>query len=225
MIVENWGLVPYEEANRRQLLAVDEVAEGASERLIVCSHPPVVTLGRATPKEDVAGWNGDTFESSRGGRATYHGPNQIVIYPILDLRRSHPGIPERDIHAYLRALERATVAALRECGLRGCEARTAEVGGVSLTGVWTGTKKIASIGIAVRKWVTYHGVAINIFHDPHAFKGIQPCGFAPDVMTSLEARLRRPVDGESVREIFTQRFLRSFNPESSWASAADARSL
>ncbi len=225
MIIDSWGLVSYEEANRRQLLAVDAVAAGETERLIICTHPPVVTLGRATAKDDLSGWTGDTVETSRGGRATYHGPNQIVIYPILDLRQARPEIPARDIHAYLRALERATVASLRECGLRGCEARTAEVGGVSLTGVWIGAKKIASIGIAVRKWVTYHGVAINIFNDPKAFKGINPCGFSASVMTSLEAELRRSVDGEAVREIFAERFLKTLNLESSSKSAADAQFL
>ncbi len=204
--VENWGLVHYEEANRRQQEMVDAVAEGAEERLIVCTHPPVVTLGRGSVPEDLAGWSGETYESSRGGRATFHGPNQIVIYPILDLKKSRPAIPTRDVHAYLRALERATVEALKGSCLLHCEARTTKVGETSLTGVWVGDKKIASIGIAVRKWITYHGVAVNILDDESAFRGINPCGFSPSVMTSLEAELGRPVDYEKVREIFTRAF-------------------
>lgn len=224
-MIERWGLVPYEEANQRQLATVEAVAAGRPERLILCTHPPVVTLGRAGSQDDVSGWSGDTVASSRGGRATYHGPNQIVIYPIVDLRKARPGVPERDVHSFLRALEQATVASLRECGLRGCEARTSEAGGISLTGVWIRRKKIASIGIAVRKWITYHGVAINIFHDPQAFRGISPCGFSAEIMTSLEAELRRPVDGESVREIFAERFLKTFNLESSSVDAVSAQSL
>lgn len=225
LFLESWGLVSYEEASQRQLAAVEAVAEGQPERLILCSHPPVVTLGRASSADDLSGWTGETYSSSRGGRATYHGPSQIVIYPILNLKKDRAGIPARDIHAYLRALEQATVASLRECGLRGCEARSHQAGGISLTGVWVGKKKIASIGIAVRKWITYHGVAINIYHDPQAFRGISPCGFSSETMTSLETELRRPIDGESVREIFAERFLNSFNLESSSASAVSVQSL
>lgn len=198
-VLESWGKVHYEEATRRQQETVDAVSDGAEERLIVCTHPPVVTLGRGTVPEDLAGWSGETYESTRGGRATYHGPNQIVIYPILDLKKSRRNIPERDIHAYLRALESATVEALKSVCLLNCEAR--------LTGVWIGDKKIASIGIAVRKWITYHGVAINVLNDESAFKGINPCGFSPDVMTSLEAELGRPVNYEKIREIFSRTFI------------------
>src|SRR6185503_6105365 len=114
MKIEDWGLVDYESAVERQLAAVDDVAAGAEERIIFCTHPPVVTLGRGTTAEDMTGWSGSTVETSRGGRATYHGPNQIVIYPIIDLKRTRNGIPERDVHAYLRTLEIATVEFLQD---------------------------------------------------------------------------------------------------------------
>lgn len=205
MKFEDWGLVEYKEACARQEELVERVAAGEEERLIFCTHPPVVTLGRATTAEDLDGWTGSTIETSRGGRATYHGPSQIVIYPILDLRKSHGAFGERDIHLYLRALEDATVDGLKEIGLASPEARDTPVGGISLTGVWCGKKKIASIGIAVRKWITYHGVAINILNDPQAHKGIRPCGFSPDVMTSVQAELGR-VDYDECKAVFQGSF-------------------
>lgn len=189
MRVEDWGLIDYETSVERQTRAVDEVAEGGDERLIVCSHPPVVTLGRGTKSGDLQGWTGAVYESSRGGRATYHGPNQCILYPILDLRRER-SFAARDVHAYLRALEAGVVLGLHNLGLSGAEARTSVVDGLSLTGVWIGPRKIASIGIAVRRWITYHGVAINVTEDPLAFSGIQPCGFSRDVMTSIERELK-----------------------------------
>lgn len=201
MRFEDWGLIPYEASCERQLSYVEEVAGGAEDVLVFCTHPPVVTLGRGAVAEDMDGWNGSTVETSRGGRATYHGPNQIVIYPILDLRRARASVRERDIHSYLRTLENSVVTGLRELGLKNAEARTTPVGGISLTGVWSGDKKIASIGIAVRKWVTYHGVAINILNDPNAHKGIRPCGFSPEVMSSLEAETGRPADMNFCKEV------------------------
>jgi lipoyl(octanoyl) transferase len=206
MRVEDWGLIHYNEANRRQLEAVDAVASGSEEILILCSHPPVVTVGRATTADDITSWSGETIETSRGGRATYHGPSQLVVYPLIDLKRPRPGVPERDVHAYLRAIEAATVAALHELGLSGAEARTTLQGGQSLTGVWVGDKKIASIGIAVKKWVTYHGMAVNVSHDPGAFHGINPCGFKRDVMTSLERQIGRPVRPSVAAFVFARQF-------------------
>lgn len=209
MKFEDWGLIAYEASSLKQLEYVDRVAAGLQEEtLVFCTHPPVVTLGRATKPGDVDGWTGATAETSRGGRATYHGPNQLVIYPILDLRQAHANFRERDIHAYLRALESATVAALHECGLIDAEVRTTKQGEDSLTGVWTGDKKIASIGIAVRKWITYHGVAVNLLNDPSAHQGIKPCGFTASVMTSLEAELQRKANGgmKEFKAIFHQAF-------------------
>jgi lipoyl(octanoyl) transferase len=207
MKLEDWGLIEYEASSLKQTQYVDEIAAGTREETIVfCAHPPVVTLGRATREGDLAGWTGAVSETSRGGRATYHGPNQQVIYPILDLRRAHANFGERDVHAYLRALENATVAVLREAGLPDAEARTTKQGEDSLTGVWTGTKKIASIGIAVRKWITYHGVAINLLDDPSAHQGIKPCGFTSNIMTSLEGELGRKIDMPSVSALFQRVF-------------------
>jgi|SRR5665213_884074 len=192
MKIEDWGLIDYGSAVSKQLALLEMVNEGEDDTLVFCQHPAVVTLGRGSVPEETADWHGAVFESSRGGRATYHGPNQLVIYPVLDLTRSR-SFRSRDVHAYLRALESATVTAIREMGLVGAEARTSVIGELSLTGVWAGEYKIASLGIAVRKWITYHGVAVNVLNDPSAFVGIRPCGFAPSVMTSLEASLGRAV--------------------------------
>ena len=196
MDIEDWGLIPYQEALTRQLEKVENVAAGGSDTLIFCSHPPVVTLGRGTQPGDVQSWTGEKIEISRGGRATYHGPSQIVIYPILNLNIKRKTLPERDLHSYLRILEDTIVQTLKEFGLNS-EVRSVQSGaeGPSLTGVWVsepnGTdKKIASIGIAVKKWVTYHGIALNLKRDPTAFVGIRPCGFSTDVMTSVEEQWR-----------------------------------
>ncbi len=183
--VLDWGLVDYQEAFRRQLDLVGLVRqELARETLIFCSHPPVVTLGRGTQTGDLDGWTGEVVEVNRGGRATYHGPSQIVIYPIIDLNHR-----SRDLHRYLRVLEQAVVLNLAEHGIsavgRSLQTNENDSEGEA-TGVWVGPRKIASIGIGVRKWVTFHGLALNVDHDPAAFRGLKPCGFNPDIMTSLQ---------------------------------------
>ena len=150
MKIDDWGLIEYEASTLKQIECVNAVSCGDAEQVIFCSHPPVVTLGRGTEAGDLTGWNGATVETSRGGRATYHGPSQLVIYPILDLKREREGVKPRDVHSYLRALESIVVAALRELGMVEAEARTTVKGADSLTGVWVGEHKIASIGIAVR---------------------------------------------------------------------------
>lgn len=212
----DWGLIPYSMAAEKQLRLVDEVAGGASQKIVFCTHPPTVTLGRAFDPEDLQGWHGPLIESSRGGRATYHGPNQLVIYPILDLRAEQP-FPSKDLHAYLRFLENWTACSLRKMGLTGAipsanlglakkeflAAVMEDSAGIkepSKTGVWVNGHKIASIGIAVRRWVSYHGIAINVDDDPEAFVGIRPCGFEASVMTNLEKELGRKSDRASVQQ-------------------------
>ncbi len=210
MRIEDWGLIDYGLSSARQVELVDEIASGSDERIVLCTHPSVVTKGRATTPEDLNGWTGATFDSSRGGRVTYHGPSQIVIYPLIDLRRPHSHLRQRDVHGYLRVLESATVTALRELGLIGAQARTTPLGELSLTGVWVGSRKIASIGIAVRRWVTYHGVAINILRDPEAFRGIKPCGFSTDVMTNVESEIGR-IEMAEAKAVFARSFLSAFS--------------
>lgn len=171
----DWGLIGYQEALNKQLELVHLVSEGDEEEQVVyCSHPPVVTLGRGTKEGDLLGWQGEVVEVQRGGRATYHGPSQLVAYPILDLSKRN-----RDLHQFFRNIEHAVIDTLKDYGV---EAGISE----GNTGVWIGNKKIASIGIAVKKWVSYHGVAINLDFDPKAFTGLKPCGFTTETMVSLE---------------------------------------
>lgn len=206
MNIQDWGQVEYAKASARQLLEVERVAEGGEDQLIFCSHPPVVTMGRGASCDDLMGWQGQVEETSRGGRATYHGPGQIVIYPILDLRREGFLRPRaRDIHSYLRSLEEWVVGVLLDLKVP-AEARTTETinsdgSKLSLTGVWVREKKVASIGIAVRKWVSYHGIALNTYPDGQAFSGIRPCGFSRNVMMSLSdlEGVQVPPRGELIR--------------------------
>ncbi len=187
--VVDLGVIDYESALQRQLKLVDLVYQKAApETIIVCSHPPVVTLGRGTRQGDVSGWSGAIVEVNRGGRATYHGPSQIVVYPILDLNQRG-----RDLHAYMRALEHATVLTLNEFGVsasgRSLQTQVGETVQVEATGVWIGSRKIASIGLGVRHWISFHGLALNVERDPDAFVGMMPCGFSPETMISLEEAL------------------------------------
>jgi lipoyl(octanoyl) transferase len=120
----------------------------------------------------------DFRESERGGDLTYHGPGQLVIYPIFKLD-GHGFAPKHDVAGFLRKLEQIFVDDLKALGLA-ADARE------NATGVWVGEKKVASIGVAIRKWVTYHGVAINVTNDLKPFHLISPCGFSPEVMTRLK---------------------------------------
>ena len=198
--VLDWGLIDYAETTEKQLQLVEEV--GADENhagyIIFCTHPHVVTTGRQTKPEDVFGFKGPVIEVTRGGRATYHGPSQLVVYPILNLKKPRAGRGPQEIRGYLRDFERSIVQTLADYGLQavgktaqklaGAEAETDE------TGVWIGHQKIASLGIAVKKWVCYHGAAINLDYDPEAFQGLNPCGFKSSTMISAEQLLNIKID-------------------------------
>lgn len=205
-----WGLIEYRQAVERQLQLVDDVANHrARETLVFCSHPAVVTTGRTTPKNDLFGWSGPVVESSRGGRATYHGPSQLVIYPILDLRREdRPGLRERNVAGYIRLLGETVADLIKGLGiaaeLRQGQEKDEDGEKRELTGIWVGERKVASIGVAVRKWVTYHGIAINVHRDANAFEGIRPCGFRPDTMASLEEFLNHTISCDVLSHRFAE---------------------
>jgi lipoyl(octanoyl) transferase len=175
------------------------------DTLILVEHPHVITLGRGTHKENVLA-PGDTplFEIERGGDVTYHGPGQLVGYPIFLLRQQ-----ERDLHLYLRNLEEALIRALARFELAG--ARKPE-----WTGVWTADvgRKLASIGVAVKRWVTLHGFALNVSTDLARFAAINPCGLDAAVMGSMSSELGRPVDiaavKDAVRDTMAEVFGRGF---------------
>lgn len=203
MIFEDWGLVDYQSALKKQLDYVEVVASDENHPgfLIFCTHPAVVTTGRQTKPEDIFSWHGPVVEISRGGQATYHGPSQVVVYPIVNLKKPRAGRGGQEIRGYLRDFENAIVDTLKQYQIPA-------VGNISNkiedTGVWietkTGIKKMASLGIAVKKWVTFHGAAINVLNDPTAFQGINPCGYKSDTMISLEKILNQKINTEDFKQ-------------------------
>lgn len=199
MKISNLGLIPYQEAWEYQKNCVAHVTEDRdSEEIIICHHPSVVTLGKKSTPSDLCGWQGETVAIERGGKATYHGPSQIVVYPILDLKKRG-----NDIYKYLRNLEMGVVELLSLYGLRAH-------GDHENTGVWCQEKKIASIGVAIKKWVTYHGIAFNIYRDEMAFKGINPCGFETSVMSSLEELIQKKIGRETLEDTLAQIYIETF---------------
>ena len=212
---QDWGLIPYDQALHRMHELVQDVAEGRVTPgvLVFCSHPPVVTLGRATQPGDVFDWQGPILEIARGGRATYHGPSQLVVYPILNLKEPRRGRGPQEISGYLRVLENSIVQTLREFGIeslgKSLQKKSQEANAADETGVWIGARKIASLGIGVKKWVSFHGAAINLIRDPKAFRGMNPCGFQSDIMVSLEEVLDQPLDQNRFRETLKTLLLQS----------------
>ncbi len=171
------GTVPYQAAlDWQRQLAEDRIAGRLPhDVLLLLEHPPVVTLGRNAHAQHLLQPSGiDVFEVERGGDVTFHGPGQLVGYPILDLKDY-----KRDLHWYLRTLEQALIDAL---GILGIPAER----NPGFTGVWTRGKKIASIGIHVKQWVTWHGFALNVSTDLTHFERIVPCGIPGVVMTTVE---------------------------------------
>lgn len=212
---QDWGLIDYEQALNRQLELVEKVAEEKSHGyLIFCTHEPVVTLGRKTQPGDVFSWKGPVKEISRGGRATYHGPSQLVIYPILNMDFIHAQHPQRDIGWFLRSFENAIVQTLKNYGIealgKSLQQKSLNEDASEETGVWVGRQKIGSLGIGVRKWVTYHGAAINLDYDPEAFIGMKPCGFHTETMVSLEKLLGRKIDRQDFSKMIADQLQKVF---------------
>jgi lipoyl(octanoyl) transferase len=184
--VVNLGTVPYEDALELQRSLARERISGAipEDMLLLLEHPPVVTLGRATKSANVISSadflasNGvELFEVERGGDVTFHGPGQLVGYPIIDLKRH-----KLDLHWYLRQVEEGLIRTLAAYSI------PAERN-VGFTGVWTKGRKIASIGVHARDWVTWHGFALNVTTDLSYFDLIVPCGIAGVTMTSIEREI------------------------------------
>ena len=185
------GETPYREGLRIQEALVSERAEGKTgDWLLFPDHPPVLTVGRSPSPGSLkvdAEWLSrmgiEVFEVSRGGDITWHGPGQLVGYPIVDLTARG-----RDLHRFLRDLEEALIRTLRAFGVTGRR-------WPGRTGVWVGEEKIASIGIAVRRWVSYHGFALNVAPELESFELIHPCGLRDIRMTSLAAQLKERAPG------------------------------
>ena len=183
------GRVPYGEAWALQTRLVDQRAAGLiGNTVIVCEHDPVYTVGRKRGASQNLLDVGEVpvFDVERGGDVTFHGPGQLVAYPILLLEGA-----DRDLHVHLRRLEELMIGVCGRFGVAaGRDPRN--------TGVWTGGRKLGSIGISCRRWVTFHGLALNVNTDLQWFRRVNPCGFDATVMTSLAQELGRPLDLQAV---------------------------
>ena len=201
--------MPYGEVlDLQRSIARDRISGAISQDvLLLVEHPPVVTLGRsskeshltATP-EFLQTHGVELFEVERGGDVTFHGPGQLVGYPIVDLKRHR-----QDLHWYLRRIEEALINTLADYDIPG-ERNT------SYTGVWTRGKKIASIGVHARDWVTWHGFALNVTTDLSFFDLIVPCGISGVVMTSIARELgAEEVSAQDVKDRVTAKFADAFD--------------
>ena len=224
LLVVDLGHLPFAVALEVQRAAARARISGEIDQdlLILVEHPPVVTLGRSAKAHHLlaspallASRGVELFEVERGGDVTFHGPGQLVGYPIVDLKRH-----KQDLHWYLRQVEEALIRALDPLGIP-AERRA------GLTGVWTAGRKLASIGVHARDWVTWHGFALNVSTDLAYFDLMVPCGIADVQMTTVEREL--PAGGsaagslaERVRELTVTSFGAVFDLE---AQSADAETL
>jgi lipoyl(octanoyl) transferase len=190
----NLGVVPYVDAWEQQRALAEAVRVGAiPDTVMLLEHPPVITLGRRAEDGELhvpEGTDVDIVETDRGGKSTYHGPGQLVCYPILDLTRHG-----QDVKRYCRDLEDALI---RTIGALGVEATRIE----GLTGIWLERppRKIASIGVHIAKWITTHGYALNVDLDPAPFSDwITACGLEDTAFTTVGRELGRPVSVDEVR--------------------------
>ncbi len=206
MQVLNLGLERYASTLRRQEDLVRLRLIGAiPDILLLVEHPPVVTLGRAKSHGNLLldppallARGIEFFEITRGGDVTYHAPGQLVGYPIFNLRQHG-----RDVLRFCRGMEAALIGALAGFGI---EAQAIS----GKAGVWVGGKKIASLGISVRRWVTFHGFALNVITDLAGFEVIRPCGEDPGIMTSMAAILGFRPAMDEVRKAVVARFAETF---------------
>jgi lipoyl(octanoyl) transferase len=216
--VRRLGLVPYADGLELQKRLVEERKhDSIPDQLLLLEHPPVITLGvkvrgdrshvLATPAAlESAGV--ELFESGRGGDVTFHGPGQLVGYPVLDLR------PDRcDVHRYVRDLERVMIDAAAEFGVA-----AGRVAG--LTGAWVGQDKLAAIGVRISRWITSHGFAFNVSPDLSHFGLIVPCGIVDRGVTSIERLTGRTVRIRDVEDAVVAAFGRVFERQPVEAPAA-----
>lgn len=200
------GRMGYMEAWERQLVAVDAVQNGAADTLIFVEHTPVLTLGANFHESNLLhprAWYEEQgieiLQTDRGGDVTYHGPNQLVIYPIFDVARHG-----RDLHKWIRGLEETMLVTLRHFGIEGRRFPPH-------TGAWIDDKKVAAIGIKVKRWVSLHGIALNCDNDLAVFDSIIPCGIEGYGVTSLTEKLGRKVDIEEAKPIVKEAFQTVFS--------------
>jgi lipoate-protein ligase B len=187
--VRRLGRTRYADAHALQRSLLEQRVAGAiGDVLLLTEHEAVVTIGRGAGLEAAGTADVPVVTVERGGEATFHGPGQIVGYPIVLLDEGR-----RDMHRWLRDLEEVVIATLADFGVVGRR----EVG---FTGVWIADKKVCSIGVAVRRWVTWHGFAVNVHTNLAGFRAFQPCGLDPDVMTRLADHVARPITTTEVED-------------------------
>jgi lipoyl(octanoyl) transferase len=206
--VQRLGLVGYADALATQQRLVDERRAGRiPDQLLLLQHPPVITLGVKTRNdrshilaspETLARDGVEVVETGRGGDVTFHGPGQLVGYPILDLNPDR-----RDVHRYVRDLEEVLIRAAAAFGIAATRAP-------GLTGVWVGDDKLAAIGVRISRWITSHGFALNVATDLRHFNLIVPCGITDKGVTSLERLLSRPVAMDEAESAVTAAFTSVF---------------
>ncbi|MCS7162967.1 MAG: lipoyl(octanoyl) transferase LipB [Bacteroidia bacterium] len=218
--VEDWGLIPYRVAWERQRAYVEQARHNPTawiDRLILCEHPPVITLGRNARAEHVlfspdylAARGIEVYAVERGGDVTYHGPGQIVGYPILWLERY-----KADVSWYMRALEEVVIRTLKRWELR---AERLE----GLTGVWLlePPRKIAALGVKLSRWISMHGFALNVNIDLSGFQWIIPCGLRDKAVTSIQKELGYAVPLEAVKAELVRHFGEVFGVETIIAMGA-----
>jgi lipoyl(octanoyl) transferase len=209
MDVRRLGVIGYQDALELQHhLVEDRKAGRIVDQLLLLEHPPVITLGVRTRNdrshvletpESLAARGVALFETGRGGDVTYHGPGQLVGYPILDLK------PDRcDVHRYVRDLEEVLIRTVATFDI--------EAGRVAgLTGIWVGSEKLAAIGVRISRWVTSHGFALNVNTNLDHFRLIVPCGIADKGVTSMERLLGRKVPMVEVQDEVARRFALAFD--------------
>ena len=206
LAVRRLGLVPYAEALALQRALVDDRRAGRiGDTLLLLEHPHVITLGVRGGRthvlasaETLTARGVEIHETGRGGDVTYHGPGQIVGYPILDLNPDR-----RDVHRYVRDLEEVLIRTAADFGIA-----AGRVAG--LTGVWVGNEKLAAIGVRIARWITSHGFALNVSTNLDYFGLIVPCGIADRGVTSLSRLLGRPVELDIVEEAVASHFSNVF---------------
>ncbi len=188
----------------------------ARDTIMIVEHPPVITVGKDGHPENYTNDNVEAIQIERGGDVTYHGPGQLVVYFIFNLARRG-----KDLHLYMTQLQNGIIRALSQIGI---DAKR----GDEYTGVWVGKKKIASIGIAVKQWVSYHGVAINLNTDLDQFKCINPCGLDASVMTSVQEIKGEKTDSsvfaENLVKAYSDIFETTFDPVDLESLAEDIES-
>lgn len=194
------GLMGFAEALAIQEQLVADVFNGSvPETVLLLEHLPVYTMGHGGSEANILDHSVNAVHINRGGDITYHGPGQLIGYPIINL-----GKRGRDLHRYLRFLEELIIVVARELQVEACRVP-------GRTGVWTDSGKLASIGVGVRRWVTMHGFALNVTTDLNGFSVINPCGIAACPVTSLERLSDQSVPMEKIKEAVRKHFLLLLN--------------